>query len=235
VQPAGRGGGRVEERHGASFYGPSAGERATLFDLGRFRVRRRPAFPVPSAVFAVERGLLSALGMLQVRRAALAVVGAAACLVWPAALKAGDTALGLNLGIGSEVGFAGVTLTQSIMKRARLELGGGYGYSGYQLSLMPRLALGDGPVRFIAGAGVSVAFPTDPRVASGHPVWLNLDVAGGEYRFRSGVAISGNVGFTGGLGGGTLCFPEDGCEPQFLLPVTHFWGPEARVGVAYWF
>ena len=65
--------------------------------------------------------------------------------------------------------------------------------------------------------------------------WLNVDVAGGEHRFASGVAVSGSIGLTGGLGGGQIRLPPDGCEPQFLHSVTSTWGPQARVGVAYWF
>ncbi|MFL5304322.1 MAG: hypothetical protein ACJ8F1_03875 [Polyangia bacterium] len=139
------------------------------------------------------------------------------------------------MGFASAVGWTGVTVTREILEHARVEVGGGYGYSGWQLSLMPKVTLGDGRDRFVAGAGVSVSWPTDPRYASGHPVWLNVDVGGGEHRFASGLAISGSIGFTGGLGGGEICLPPDGCEPQFLRSVTHSWGPQARLGAAYWF
>jgi len=40
---------------------------------------------------------------------------------------------------------------------------------------------------------------------------------------------------TGGLGGGEVCLPTDGCEAQFLHPVTEYWFPQGRVGIAYWF
>ncbi|HLK93512.1 MAG TPA: hypothetical protein VKZ18_26715 [Polyangia bacterium] len=149
--------------------------------------------------------------------------------------RAPTTAVGVDLGLGSAVGLAGLTLTQAFGPWVRLELGGGYGVSGYQLSVMPKLALGDRHDRFVAGVGVAVALPTDPRLAAGHPLWLNIDAAGYEHRFDSGFAVSATFGVTGGLGGGQICLPPDGCEQQFLRPVSAYWMPQGRVGAAYWF
>ena len=100
---------------------------------------------------------------------------------------------------------------------------------------MPKLTFGWPRLRLVAGAGVAVTVPTDWRVASGHPVWLNVDALGYEARLESGLALSVALGFTGGLGGGRLCVPPDGCEPRFQQEVTAFWLPQGRVGVAYWF
>jgi len=144
-------------------------------------------------------------------------------------------AVGVNLGVGSAVGLGGVTLTQELGDHFRVEAGGGFGVSGWQLSLMPKLVLGSGRDRYVAGAGVSIAFPTDSRSATGRPIWLNVDVLGYEHRFDSGLALSAALGLTGGLGGGQLCVPSDGCEPQLLHDVTTYWGPQTRIGVAYWF
>jgi len=145
------------------------------------------------------------------------------------------TGIGLDVGIGSALGELGVTLTESVGRVARLELGAGVGVSGYQLSFMPKIALGQPHDHFVAGVGLSVAFPDNAYIASGHPIWLNVDALGYEHRFDTGIAISSTVGFSGGLGGGRLCFPPDGCEEQFQEPVTHWWFPQARVGLAYWF
>jgi hypothetical protein len=145
------------------------------------------------------------------------------------------TGVGLNVGIGSAVGFAGVTLTEAFARVLRVELGAGLGLTGYQLSFMPKIALGQPHDHFVAGVGISVAFPDNPDLAGGHPIWLNVDAVGYEHRFDSGIAISTAAGLSGGLGGGTLCFPPDGCEAQFQEPVTHWWFPQARVGLAYWF
>jgi hypothetical protein len=149
--------------------------------------------------------------------------------------EAPTTAIGVELGLGSAVGLAGFTLTQALGPWLRLELGGGYGVTGYQLSVMPKLAFGDRHDHFVAGVGVALAFPTDARVASGHPLWLNIDAAGYEHRFDSGFALSATFGVTGGLGGGQICLPPDGCEPQFLRPVSAYWMPQGRIGAAYWF
>ena len=56
-----------------------------------------------------------------------------------------------------------------------------------------------------------------------------------EHLFANGLAMSAALGLTGGLGGGRLCVPSDGCEPRFLHEVTTYWGPQARVDLAYWF
>jgi hypothetical protein len=159
------------------------------------------------------------------------VVSAAAA----AGREAPATAVGVDLGLGSAVGLAGITLTRAFGPWMRLELGGGYGVTGYQLSVMPKLAIGDGRDHFVAGVGVALALPTDPRVAVGHPVWLNIDAAGYEHRFDSGFALSATFGVAGGLGGGQICLPRNGCEPQFLRPVSAYWMPQGRIGAAYWF
>jgi hypothetical protein len=143
--------------------------------------------------------------------------------------------VGLNLGFGSAIGLGGVTLTGAFARYLRVELGAGYGISGYQLSFMPKIALGLPHDHFVAGVGLSMAFPDDHYVASGHPIWLNVDALGYEHRFDTGIAVSAAFGFSGGLGGGKLCLPPDGCEPEFQYPVTHWWFPQARFGVAYWF
>jgi hypothetical protein len=145
------------------------------------------------------------------------------------------TGIGLDVGIGSALGELGVTLTESVGRVARLELGAGVGVSGYQLSFMPKIALGQPHDHFVAGVGLSVAFPDNAYIASGHPIWLNVDAVGYEHHFDNGIAVSSSVGLTGGLGGGQICLPPDGCEPQFFRDVTHYWGPQARAQLAYWF
>ena len=115
-----------------------------------------------------------------------------------------SVAVGIDVGLASAVGLAGVTLTQAVGQFFRVEVGVGYGFSGYQLSLMPKIALGARHDHFVAGAGVSVAFPIDPARASGNPVWLNIDAVGYEHRFDMGIALSVAVGLTAGLGGGEI-------------------------------
>src|SRR2546423_1822090 len=60
------------------------------------------------------------------------VAGAAGLLARPGPVNARQTAVGADLGFASAVGMAGVTLTREILDHARVEVGGGYGYSGTQ-------------------------------------------------------------------------------------------------------
>jgi len=145
------------------------------------------------------------------------------------------TGIGFDVGIGSAIGFTGVTVMEAFGRSGRLEVGAGYGYSGYQLSFMAKIVQGESHDHFMAGVGVSVALPGDTPLASGHPVWLNIDAIGYEHRFDTGIALSAALGMSGGLGGGAICFPPDGCEPQFQNSVTEYLFPQGRVGVAYWF
>jgi hypothetical protein len=174
--------------------------------------------------------LLAAMAMLGSSGRSLAADPVPAMVVAPP-----HTGIGVDVGIGSALGLAGVTVTEAFGRSARLEVGVGYGYSGYQLSLMPKIVLGESHDHFVAGVGVSVALPDNAVLAGGHPVWLNIDAIGYEHRFDTGIALSAAFGVSGGLGGGTICFPPDGCEQQFLQPVTDFWFPQGRAGIAYWF
>src|SRR5947208_104144 len=64
------------------------------------------------------------------------------------------TAVDFNFGIGSAVGFAGVTLVLACGDHAQIELGTGLGRSGVQLSFMPKLVLGSRYDHFVTGAGL---------------------------------------------------------------------------------
>jgi hypothetical protein len=187
-----------------------------------FRGIRRGHFP------GILRGVVVTLSLST-------AVDAAAAPPVPEATESARTAVGLDLGIASAVGFGGVTLARQLGRHLRLEAGAGLGLSGLQLSVMPKLVLGDGHDHFVSGAGVSVAFFSDSQYVSGHPIWLNVDAVGYEHHFDNGIAVSSSVGLTGGLGGGQICLPPDGCEPQFFRDVTHYWGPQARAQLAYWF
>jgi len=117
----------------------------------------------------------------------------------------------------------------------RLEAGLGVGFTGVELSLMPQVVYGGAGDYYVGGAGISVTLLSDSQYVSGYPVWLNIDILGYEHKFDSHLAFSLALGLTGGLGGGRVCFPPDGCEPQFFDDVTHYWGAQSRVQLAYWF
>ncbi|HXJ19006.1 MAG TPA: hypothetical protein VMT03_02150 [Polyangia bacterium] len=166
-----------------------------------------------------------------------ALAAGVAFLSRAAAAPANGTGAGASAGIASALGYGGVTLTQAFVEHARLELGGGYGYTGWQLSAMPKFATGSGAWRFVTGPGISVAIPTDSRRTTGHPVWLNLDL-GAEYDLSESFTVAAAAGLTAGLGGGDLCLPIDHCDtanPGKLHPVTNYWIPQGRVGFIYWF
>jgi hypothetical protein len=145
------------------------------------------------------------------------------------------SAVGLDLGIASAVGLGGVTLTRQVTSHLRVEAGVGLGITGVQLSLMPKVVFGGERDYFVAGAGISVTVLSDSQYVSGYPLWLNVDALGYEHQFDSRLAFSLALGLTGGLGGGRVCLPPDGCEPQFFEDVTHYWGPQARLQLSYWF
>src|SRR5262245_26479441 len=65
--------------------------------------------------------------------------------------------LGVDLGLGSAVGVAGVDYQFAPLDWVRLEGGVGWGPTGTQLSLMPKIALGSGTCAFTAGFGASLA------------------------------------------------------------------------------
>lgn len=143
----------------------------------------------------------------------------------------------LDVGAGSAVGFLGIAFAHTFGGLVQVEAGVGTGYSGTQFSLMPKIVLGGREVHFVAGAGLSVASPTDPLHATGHPVWLNVDAVGLELISRFGLMFAASAGITKGLGGGTMCTNWiDGCDPGEKLPnVSTVWGPQLRLGWGYAF
>jgi hypothetical protein len=151
------------------------------------------------------------------------------------------TGIGADVGLASAVGFAGLTVTRAFAECFRIELGGGIGFSGWQLSLMPKLAfdLAHGVHYLVIGAGVSVAFPKPESLASvatGHPVWLNVDALGYEVRDQYGLSLAFAIGVTRGLGGGQVCQYVVECNPaEDLEDVSDYWNFQTRIQVAYWF
>jgi hypothetical protein len=145
--------------------------------------------------------------------------------------------LRLDVGVASAVGTLGIAFARTFGGLLQMEAGVGTGYSGTQLSLMPKIVLGSRDVYFVTGAGLSVASPTNPLHATGHLVWLNVDAVGLELISRHGFTFQGSAGITKGLGGGSICTNWiDGCEPGEKLPnAATVWGPQFRVGWGYSF
>lgn len=142
--------------------------------------------------------------------------------------------IGVDFGFASAVGALGVTYTRAFDETIRLEAGLGLGFSGTQLSLMPKFVFGGPRDHFVTGLGLAVTFPTDGKIADGNPVWLNYDALGYEHQFESGIGLSFAVGIDYGIGGGRFCILE--CEVDSdKESVRGMLGFQGRIGVAYWF
>jgi hypothetical protein len=148
------------------------------------------------------------------------------------------TGIGFNLGIASAVGVVGVTVTRAFFDCLRVELGGGAGWSGWQLSLMPKVGvdLSSAGVHYLViGVGVGLTLPgyaASTFMADAHPVWVNAEI-GYEARADDGFAFAIAAGVTRGLGGGRICVADCG-DPSNLEDVSHFIGPQFRLQFAYW-
>ena len=69
-----------------------------------------------------------------------------------------------TLGLFTPVGEIGVQYTQALGQVAEVELGVGYGFSGPQASVMPRLRLGRGVFALTAGVGASAGNYVEPTL-----------------------------------------------------------------------
>jgi hypothetical protein len=100
-----------------------------------------------------------------------------------------ENAIALNLGVGSAVGLFGVSF-ERFVEDGVVETGAGLGFTGPQLSIMPKIALGDGRHSFISGIGVAAAFYGNQADYPGRehqpkpPIiwWVNADLVGYQYR-----------------------------------------------------
>jgi hypothetical protein len=100
----------------------------------------------------LDRTLLRCPWMRMFVRAVAGLAVAVAVVASPSSIRAQGliraeeppppkTAIGLDLGVGSAIGFAGITLARALGEYAQIELGTGIGFSGYQFSVMPKLVL----------------------------------------------------------------------------------------------
>jgi hypothetical protein len=162
--------------------------------------------------------------------------------VLPAAVACADErhhAVKIDVG-GSAVGFVGVEYLYSPQSMVEVETGVGLGYTGLQISFMPKLVLGEGRDHFVAGAGLSATLPgvdaplSLGKFTTGRPIWLNLDLLGYEHRFDQGLFLSFALGLTKGLGGGRACELDCGAG-DYVRDVSKFTGATIRLGLGYWF
>jgi len=144
--------------------------------------------------------------------------------------------VGFNLGIGSAVGDMALVYQFAPTYRWRFEGGLGWGLSGVQVAVMPKLALG-GACAFVVGLGPSLAVGGPfAEVGQEHQPqpdavgWLNLDAPGVECRSDTGFSFEGTLGLTMALTtfhydiagvGGTIHSGD-------ILP-------QVRLGLGWWF
>jgi hypothetical protein len=144
-----------------------------------------------------------------------------------------------NLGLFSATGFGGFSYAYAPSNNWAFEAGIGYGLTGVQLSLMPKLTYGQNH-RLVLGLGPSVGLGHD---RSGLSLWLNGDI-GYEYRADNGFSVSFVVGFTQGIAGciADKCRPDgagwgdESDERAFMSERAADWvGPQGRVIIGKWF
>jgi len=129
-------------------------------------------------------------------------------------------------GFASALGLAGISYTLSPTQLLGIEAGAGYGFSGFQISLMPRLTLGHRH-RFVMGAGLSLS--TGSRILDGLVTWANLDAAGYEYESDDGFVFTIRAGLTHPLTKRHLSGDIGPGDLQDLII------PQARLGIGYAF
>lgn len=178
------------------------------------------------------------------RTLALGFAIALACLVSPA--RADDTVASYraehgvfaNLGLYSALGYGGLSYGYAPLKNLVLEAGVGFGYSGAQLSFMPKLVLGK-THRLLLGIGPSLGI-LDLDKGS---LWLNSEI-GYEFRSSGGFAIALVAGWTQGLAGcaekscrpgGAAWGDESSSRAWNSQRAVDLQGPQGRIIVGYWF
>jgi hypothetical protein len=142
-----------------------------------------------------------------------------------------------DVGALSAIGFGGGTYTYSPVPTIQFELGTGLGLSGLQISLMPKVLVGDKGHSFVIGVGPSTGI--DPSSQDHHTYvsyWLNGDV-GYEYRGPSGFSFLVALGVTAALAGEvrkTCLFDCDGYTRGESARAAGVY-PQGRVGFGRWF
>jgi len=141
----------------------------------------------------------------------------------------------LDFGLGSAIGAVGLTYNYAFSPLFRGELGAGWGWSGVQLSVMPKVALHGHACALTSGFGAAVALG-GPSVEAGHgpaPTtipWLNLDAVGVECPTRGGLSASIALGLTMPLRAFHWDFSELGDTTKAFSVL-----PQGRVSLGWWF
>jgi hypothetical protein len=133
----------------------------------------------------------------------------------PAPAPAPRNKLALVAGLGSPWGALGAAYQRALGESVALETGVGYGLTGAQVALLPKLLVGSGKGRFYIQAGPSMTIRP-----SGYGVWAAGEI-GGEFSLGRWVLSVG--GGAGVLVEGSLpiCFFDcNTLQPGHWLPET---------------
>ena len=145
--------------------------------------------------------------------------------------------LQFDLGFASEVGEGGFTYAFRPVQPFELELGVGYGFTGVQLSAMPRLLFGNRENAFTVGVGFSVSPSVrtvgyDPGTGNydAHTAvpWFNAEL-GYLFESDSGFALLVAGGATVSLGDAEIPGFDDGIQLSGMVL------PTFRIGFGYAF
>jgi hypothetical protein len=151
----------------------------------------------------------------------------------PAAAVSKKNLLQGSLGLGSPVGALGLSYVYMPVRQVEIEVGGGLGFTGYQVAVMPKLALGASD-RLVIGLGPSVSIDASgegKKNAIGY--WLNGEL-GYRHSTAFGLSVLAAVGVSYGLSGtihacgidcaaGASRAPDESITGKFL--------PEVRIAL----
>lgn len=136
----------------------------------------------------------------------------------PAPAPAPSNKLALVVGLGTPWGALGAAYQRALGESFAIETGVGYGLTGAQVALLPKLLVGSGKGRFYIQAGPSLTIGP-----SSHGVWAAGEI-GGEFSFGrwvltfgagAGVLVDGSVRQPIDFSG-----PGSTLRPWFVAPET---------------
>jgi hypothetical protein len=140
-----------------------------------------------------------------------------------------------NLGLGSPVGALGLSYTYAPIRQVQIEAGGGLGFSGYQLSAMPKLVFGRAGDRLVLGIGPSLSIDTasdSKQTDVGY--WMNGEI-GYQHDTGSGLTVLAAVGIGYGMTGTMHSSCAENCPGNPSRSIAGDVMPELRIAIGRWF
>lgn len=141
----------------------------------------------------------SFLAILTVLGSSAVAMAQGAHMALPPAAVSKQNLLQGTLGLGSPVGALGLSYAHMPVKQVEIEIGGGLGFSGYQVAVMPKLSLGESD-RLLVGLGPSVSIDASSDEKRHIGYWLNAEV-GYRHSTAFGLSVLAAIGVSYGLAG----------------------------------